>query len=137
MPSDKERYPGRFPVWMQLGYTKALKEPGIWHEVAEFWSATGADAETRKFRAFRRACKSAEFSGWEKLIREDAGEFQTRARVREEQVVVHNWPKTRRVVELMAFRGQPREKLSDMRAEGLRKLAESGQVGDILLDEGK
>ncbi len=115
MPMDKERYPGRFPVWMQLGYAKALKEPDKWHEVMEFWSEIGTETEVRKFRAFRRSVKNPAFVGWEKTIRPDADEFQSRVRVREETVVVSNWSKLRRVVEIMCYKGPSKKQLRDER----------------------
>jgi hypothetical protein len=132
MPSDKERYPGRFPVWMQLGFAKALRQPDEWVEVAEFWSDAGVKTETRSFRAFRRSVRNPEYLSWAESIRPDAGEFQSQVRVRKESVVVGNWPRVRRVIEIRCYKGPSRKDLQEDRADLLRKFAEDvgeGQSG--------
>lgn len=122
MPKDESRYPGKFPAWMQLCYAKALKTPGEWVDCIVCYSDAGAISEARGFRAFRRSVRDPRWEIWAKTISEDAQEYVSRSRVKVEQVIEYNWPKTKRTIQVIVFKGDPPGKLKSERAEYLRNV---------------
>jgi hypothetical protein len=130
MPKDAQRHPMKFPVWMQLGYANALKEPGCWVKVFECWTERMADSEMRGFRAFRRSARNQGFAAWAQTIRPDAQEFVSQARVTKEQVVHQGWAKVRHTIEVRCVKGEAPEVLRDERAEQLLKFGDMLGLGD-------